>query len=852
MSDPAKEASGSPKETATVSDSLFTSLERDFNEAMSALEGEETLGHFRLEYEKLYRALKKSHTSEKQIVAQCQHLTQELLSNAAKMQAAVKLSQGDHSTIEALKKEIEKAWRTVDVANEKDHRAREMVQTLKQEIQSLQSMIHDGTSMSTDTTSTLEQLKLDNKRLLVEGEEMAKQVETYSKEIAELTTSLATRKADTESNEQERRHLAQRLELVRQEYSRERNARARAEYQCKELLLTLKTREKALQDRKDRLNAVEAAVRNQQKELEELRRKKTTLQQQLDTAANQLYHTQQSYNDSVDTTAALNARLQELEKQITLTERQVIDAREEGARVSRIEERDFREFDRLKQQIDNICKDEENLAYQEETVRKRIAMVQREKTSLKEAVNLLDRECALLEKKGAKEELLRSATLKLVKSENDKQAELEECIAQETEVGRRLKETLQRLEKERENCVAEVSQMSGQSSGAAEELKMAVVQVDEAQRKLEESERRLSQQQAKYEQMRAERNQLSKRLVDAQDEIVERKQRLKVVDHQVQQFKEELALKTRKCQTDTSQYKVSKERLTKARQLVNDSTLSFEAVKKEGERIGQEIKQLVKVVQECDNNLSTQQHAFLEMSNERDTLAAQLIRRNDELGLLYEQLRLLQATVRDGEAAYRDRLDDLRLLTLKTKEIQHQSVLAQVRGRDVAITKERLKQKQKDVLLEQAKVAALAEELENSQNESRWRRVGRPEPTMAELESKMKLLQRHLLTKSEECMKQEMALEEKQRLVLELQTVSSRQPGPEVSQQLNIYQKDLQKKNAQMKQKASEINMTSSQTAELRYEVARLRRELEEIRQKYYDMKVKNDAMLAPAAENAA
>jgi chromosome segregation ATPase len=256
----------------------------------------------------------------------------------------------------------------------------------------------------------------------------------------------------------------------------------------------------------------------------------------------------------------------------------------------------------------------------------------------------------------------------------------------------------------------------------------------------------------------------------------------------------------------------------------------------------------VKVVQECDTNLSAQQQNFLKMSNERDTLAAQLIRRNDELGLLYEQLRLLQTTVNSGEAAYRDRLDDLRLLNLKTKEIQHQSLLAQVRSRDVTTTKERLKQKQKDVLLEQAKVAALAEELENSQNESRWRRVGGTEPTMAELESKMKQLQRQLLSKSEECMKQEIVLEEKQRLVLELQAMAARQPGPEVAQQLSAFQKDLQKKNAQMKQKASEINMTATQTAELRYEVARLRRELEETRQKYYEMKVKNDSLLAPTS----
>lgn len=837
------------KPTASVSDNLFASLERDFKEAMAALEGEESLGHFRLEYEKLYRALKKSHTSEKEIVVQCQQLTQELLSNAAKMQAAVKLAQGDHSTIEALKKEIEKAWRTVDVANEKDQRAREMVKTLKQEIQSLQNMIQDGTSLSTDHTSTLEQLKLDNKRLLTEGEEMTKQVETYTREMAERIATLGTLKSATETAVQERKLLANRLELVRQEYNRERNARERAEYQCRELLLTLKTRERALQERQDRLTAIEATAEKHQNDLAEQQRRRQGLRQQLDTAEKQLYHTQQSYNDSVDTTADLNERLQAAEKQITATEKKILETRDECQRVTRIEERDFREFDRLKQQIDNVGKDEENLAYQEDTIAKRIAAVKREKQSLQEALGLLDRECGALEKKGAREEAMQAATQMLIQNEEDQQTELDACIRQESEIGRRLKDTLQRLEKERESCVNEVSQVSGQSNSATEELKMAAVQVEEAQRKLEESERRLTQQQTKYEHMRAERNQLSKRLVDAQDEIVEFRQRVKVVDHQVQQFKEELALKARKCQTDTSQYKISKERLTKARQLVNDSTAMFDATKQEGERVGKDIKQLVKVVQECDKKLSGQQREFLRMSNERDTLAAQLIRRNDELGLLYQQLRLLQGTVNEGEAAYRDRLDDLRLLSLKSREIQHQSMLAQVRGRDVAATKDRLRTKQQEVLLEQAKVAALAEELENPQNESRWRRVGGAEPSLTDLEGKMKQLQRSLLTKSEECMKQEMALEEKQRLVMELQAMAARQPGPEVAQQLNAFQKDLQKKNAQMKQKASEINMTAAHTAELRYELARLRRELDETRQRYYEMRVRNDSYASTAGE---
>lgn len=59
---------------------------------------------FRVEYEKLHRALKKSHDSEKRLMAKCRELNADIVSNAAKMQTALKLSQEDQASIASLKK----------------------------------------------------------------------------------------------------------------------------------------------------------------------------------------------------------------------------------------------------------------------------------------------------------------------------------------------------------------------------------------------------------------------------------------------------------------------------------------------------------------------------------------------------------------------------------------------------------------------------------------------------------------------------------------------------------------------------------------------------------------------------
>lgn len=86
---------------------------------LKELAGDAALDRFRAEYEKVFRALKKSHDSEKRLIKKCRELNAEIVSGAAKVQAALKLSDEDRATIAALKKEIENSWRVVDSSHEK-------------------------------------------------------------------------------------------------------------------------------------------------------------------------------------------------------------------------------------------------------------------------------------------------------------------------------------------------------------------------------------------------------------------------------------------------------------------------------------------------------------------------------------------------------------------------------------------------------------------------------------------------------------------------------------------------------------------------------------------------------------
>ena len=109
--------------------------------------GDKSLERFRIEYEKLHKALKKSHESEKRLMQKCRELNSEIVANAAKVTSALKLSQDDKSTITSLKQEIEKLWKMVDTSHEKESKARDTINSLKVEISNLTALVEQGAGL---------------------------------------------------------------------------------------------------------------------------------------------------------------------------------------------------------------------------------------------------------------------------------------------------------------------------------------------------------------------------------------------------------------------------------------------------------------------------------------------------------------------------------------------------------------------------------------------------------------------------------------------------------------------------------------------------------------------------------
>merc|ERR1711935_966868 len=74
-------------------------------------------------------------------------------------------------------------------------------------------------------------------------------------------------------------------------------------------------------------------------------------------------------------------------------------------------------------------------------------------------------------------------------------------------------------------------------------------------------------------------------------------------------------------------------------------------------------------------------------------------------------------------------------------------------------------------------------------------------------------------------------------LYVELKNILARQPGPEVAEQLSVFQQGLRDRTKSMKAMASELNMYQAQINESKYVMERVTRELQDVKRKYYEQK---------------
>lgn len=827
------------KEKPAIEENAFEALERDFQEVLGELMGDKSLEKFRVEYEKLHRALKKSHESEKRLMQKCRELNAEIVANASKVQTALKLSQEDQTTIASLKKEIEKAWKMVDAAHDKEQRARETIQSLKLEIANLSKLVEQGAGLTMGQDHSVNELLKIKDELTKDRDEKLSEITKMREELSNATSKQQKAEQDREEAEMKIAELKEDIQMRNNEAQREARKKEKIEKELKQAKNDLEARNAELKTKTGNLQRAQEENTKLEQQLKEQRILNEKAMKDTDLLNARLTKVQQDYDQQLLNCDQLATENTQKAAELKAKEDEINGLKQDTVRLTKMREAIQRKLRTIEDQKIEVEQQKETLKGQIAGLEKELESSKKQAEADKKAIDDLVRERDILNKNLLKAAGATQKQLGLVRLHEQTKKNLEQEIQNYKDEAQKQRKIIYQLEKERDRYINEASELTQKVLQHMEDVKVREMQIFDYKKKIAEAETKLKQQQNLYEAVRSDRNLYSKNLIESQDEITEMKRKLKIMNHQIDQLKEEIMGKEAALVKEHLEHqRVEKEKDALKAELQRMKQQAAES-KAYIEQQEVEERKLLKIISEADAERLRQKKELDQVISERDILGTQLVRRNDELALLYEKIKIQQSTLNKGEIQYRQRLEDIRLLKLEIKKLRREKNILTKSVANVEDLRREVYHTQRELLRERTRCKALEEELENPMNIHRWRKLEGSDPSTYEMIQKIQTLQRRLIQKTEEVVEKELLIQEKEKLYMELKQILARQPGPEVAEQLSIYQQTLKEKTKQMKGMSSELNMYEAQVKEYKYEIERLAKELQEAKKKFYMQKRK-------------
>ncbi|CAM9594247.1 unnamed protein product, partial [Discosporangium mesarthrocarpum] len=317
-----------------------------------------------------------------------------------------------------------------------------------------------------------------------------------------------------------------------------------------------------------------------------------------------------------------------------------------------------------------------------------------------------------------------------------------------------------------------------------------------------------------------------------QEVIKEMKRRFKIMNHQIEQLKEEITIMDHSLARAEHfhHHNVDKDRES----LKNEVTkIHKQSVSSEHIIVNQctEVQKLLQIIQEADEEHQRQVKEHDAIVRENNVLGAQLTKRNEELTILYDKIKIQTSSLHQGEVRYQEVLTLIRGLEAQIKAAERELTESNAQVGDLGELKTATNKLQRDLRNESNKITSLSEELEQPLNVHRWRKLESSDPERLELIRKVHSLQRRLVSKTESTVRKDLLIQEKEKVYIELKKILGRQPGPEVADQLTLYQENLKEKVKQMKAMEVELNMYKQQVDVFKSDIEAINTAMRDLRQ---------------------
>lgn len=812
---------------------------KDFEKVLNELVSDKSLEKFRIQYEKLYLALKKSNENEEKLMRKCKELSNELINDRNKISKVIDLASKDENNVILLKNEINKAWKMVDITKEKEKKGKKTIEILRSEISSLKKLIESGVGLNNGQDITMNELLKSKQDLTNEIEIKNKKLDKQQIEIESLNNELIKYKLNCNKFENKINELNKKLSKYKQDFSRNLRTMEKSEKQLIEM-------KKYFDDNNNKINEYKEIIKNKDDEINKIKKiinikdnKISTINLEFDSLKLQLSQLLEQCELQRDEQLNLNKDKQNLEKNIKQKLNEISGLKQEIISIQKVNNLNFKKYNDLQTKY-NILQIEKNKFIEIlNEIKKDIILEEKLKKEDKRIISDLNLDLKKLSNSFEINKKKNETLLSEIKTLKSKIKKLSTDLKLSNDKISELIKGNINLEKKNDKLSISIDNNNIKKNELKKNINILKIESKDMLNILNVEKNKLKKQQYLYENIRNERNLFCQNLNFASDEISEMKRKFKIMIHQIEQYKEETLSKDKGLikqhfkikQLDEIIKSLEKQKIKKDEILLNcDKLLNSQ---------NNEIKILRKTL--FDNQIlqKTQKKIFDAIINERDILSIQIIRRNDELSLLYDKIKLMQLTLEKGQYQYKQRLNDIKNLSLKLQTNKNKLNIRNIQYQNINKLKYEINNLQRELLSEKTKVKALSEELENPINVHRWRKLIGSDPTKFESIQKIQTLQKRLINKTEQNVEKDLIIKEKEKLYIQLKNILSRQPGPEIIEKLNIYQQTIKDKTKQIKSNNAELNMLQIQLNQYKFDCNNLNQQLIIMKKKYYQQKKK-------------
>lgn len=704
------------EEEENVSDEQFQSIKEDFLRVLEKSQANEEHKALFFEFEKYFKKKRE-------------------------LQLAV---EGD------LGKDGKKAWDLVELARMKELAISKTVTQLEDQLKNVSSQLDDERAICSRQTKDYNQALKDRDALKTKVTELSENSNQLEKKVSELEYRNETLEEKSEDLRTKNAKLLDDISEIEGKLKCEKTKCDLIEKDLVELQhkYDIKVQEHAEilhleTEAKNKFDKVNKALRDTQQKMEsrdvvlsELNGNNKDLEDNLKVKKDQL-------NKAISELDEVRKRLDEANS----TNRKL---EADKAQLQRKSDHEHKTVLRLQQSIDDIKA--MNISSQQE-----IQTLYRDLDKIRESENELQRQKRLLERDKNMQVDKIQRIEKMIKQADEDAWHQEQtvlslnndlsCAKSDIDKVQKKVNKLEQLCEKQNNDIAEKQKTLAKTNT---EIHSREIEIQEMKKQVAQLSSKLKDQEQFSNKCRIEQGKALRELLDEKNECQNAKNRNNVLSLEIETLRNELLSKDEslvkthfeKRKDATKKEHLSNELLALRRQIVDRDDI----IQKQD--LG--MQRLNMTIKHMDEDAILQKKEYDQLLNERDILSSQIIRRNDEVALLYEKVKIQTITLSKGEMQYKERIEDLRHLEIKLQDTKRELNYVKNGNLDQSGISKELIQREKELLNEKIKVKALSEELQNPVNVHRWRKLEGSDPSKFELVQKNEVLQKRLICKSEE------------------------------------------------------------------------------------------------------